>query len=156
MHYVMSDHHYPPHKQRLRFWLRLLKLSRRIETGLRERLKAEFGTTLPRFDVMAALDRHKQGLKMSELSSVLKVSNGNVTGIVDRLESEGSLVRVPVAGDRRALLVRLTRKGRGEFARMASAHEDWVNSLLAELTPDEAAEMIAAFDRLADATGDAQ
>ena len=74
-----------PAKQRLRVWLRLLKLSRGMENTLRERMRAEFGTTLTRFHVMAALDRHLQGLKMSELSSVLKVSNGNVTGIVDRL-----------------------------------------------------------------------
>ena len=93
-------------KTRLRLWLRILSVSRLIEAELRERLRSEFDTTLPRFDVLAALQRARKGLKMSELSSVLRVSNGNVTGIVDRLVADGLVVRVPVAGDRRAMTVR--------------------------------------------------
>jgi DNA-binding MarR family transcriptional regulator len=144
----------PASKQRLRFWLRVLKLQRQMETVVRERLRVEFGTTLPRFDVMAALDHSKHGLRMSELSSFLKVSNGNVTGIVDRLVQEGSIVRVPVKGDRRAMLVRLTRKGEQEFAHMAGIHEGWVNELLAELAPGEAELMIGELDRLAGHIGE--
>ncbi len=145
-----------PQKQRLRFWRRLLKLSRGVESQLRNRFRAEFGITLPRFDVMAALDRHKKGLKMSELSSVLKVSNGNVTGFVDRLVSDGCIIRAPVAGDRRAWQVQLTRKGRDEFTAMAAMHESWVGAILQELGPEEADEIIAVLDRLGRATGDAQ
>ncbi len=110
-------------KSRLRLWLRILKASRLIETELREKLRVEFASTLPRFDVMAALSRDPQGMKMSALSGVLRVSNGNVTGIIDRLESDGLVVREKVAGDRRALRARLTDKGRREFARQAEAHE---------------------------------
>ena len=143
-----------PAKQRLRVWLRLLKLSRGMENRLREKLRTEFGTTLPRFDVMAALDRHQQGLKMSELSSVLKVSNGNITGIVDRLVDDGSIVRVPVAGDRRAWQVQLTRKGREAFAVMAAAHESWVSAMLDELGPRDADDLIGLLDRLNQTTGE--
>ena len=117
-------------KARLRVWLRVLKVSRLIERELRERLRVEFDTTLPRFDVMAALHRAEKGLNMSELSGVLRVSNGNVTGIVDRLVADGLIVRVPVEGDRRAMIVRLTAKGRAHFAELAKGHEDWVNELL--------------------------
>ncbi|MEJ6393109.1 MarR family transcriptional regulator [Gymnodinialimonas sp. 2305UL16-5] len=117
-------------KERLRLWLRFLKASRSIENSLRENLKAEFNTTLPRFDVLAALSRYSDGLKMSQISGVLKVSNGNVTGIVDRLADEGLLVRVPVPGDRRASLVRLTQRGQEEFARQAAAHEAWISEML--------------------------
>jgi DNA-binding MarR family transcriptional regulator len=106
-------------KTRLRLWLRLLKVSRGIEGKLRENLRAEFDSTLPRFDVLAALFRYPKGMKMSELSGVLKVSNGNVTGIVDRLVQDGSIIRSPVPGDRRALLVRLTKRGKEEFNRQA-------------------------------------
>lgn len=144
----------PASKQRLRFWLRLLKLQRHIEAVLRERLRAEFETTLPRFDVMAALYHHERGLRMSALSSYLKVSNGNVTGIVDRLVQDGSIIRVPVKGDRRAMVVRLTTKGRDEFNHMAGVHEGWVNELLAELSPDEADAMMAAMDRLNQSLGE--
>ena len=81
-------------KQRLRLWLRLLKTSRDVEGNIRERLRTRYDTTLPRFDVLAALYRNGKGLKMSELSGALRVSNGNVTGIVDRLVTDGAVVRV--------------------------------------------------------------
>lgn len=136
----------PPAKDRLRLWLRLLKVSRMVEAHLRERLRAEFDTTLPRFDMMAALSRHEKGLKMSALSGVLRVSNGNVTGLVDRLTSEGLAERLPVPGDRRAYVVRLTPRGRAEFAQQAAAHERWIDDLMAGLPADEVRAM---SDRLA-------
>lgn len=125
-------------KERLRLWLRILKASRSIEATLRERLRERFATTLPRFDVMAALSRFEDGLKMSQLSGVLRVSNGNVTGIVDRLVDDGLVIRVPVPGDRRASLVRLTRRGQEEFARQAIAHEIWLDDLLSEFSAEDA------------------
>lgn len=136
-------------KQRLRLWLRLLAVTRKIEAELRDRLRTEFDSTLPRFDVMAALSRHEQGLRMSALSGVLRVSNGNVTGIVDRLAEDGLVVRVPVAGDRRAMLVRLTAKGAEVFARQAAEHEMWIDNMLAELSPDEARSYAARLRTLA-------
>jgi len=120
-------------KARLRLWLRILGVSRMIEGELRERLRGA-ETTLPRFDVMAALHRAPDGLKMSELSSVLRVSNGNVTGIVDRLEAEALAVRLPVEGDRRAMLVKLTPQGSADFTRLAVLHEAWVDELLDAVT----------------------
>ena len=128
-------------KERLRLWLRLLKTTRSIETKLRENFRDEFGTTLPRFDVMAALSRYEDGLKMSEISGVLRVSNGNITGIVDRLSDDGQLVRVSVPGDRRASRVRLTQKGLQEFDRQAKAHEGWIAEALGEFTAEEAREI---------------
>jgi DNA-binding MarR family transcriptional regulator len=130
-------------KARLRVWLRILKVSRIIERELRERLRVEFDTTLPRFDVMAALYRAEKGLNMSELSGVLRVSNGNVTGIVDRLVADGLIVRVPVEGDRRAMIVRLTKKGRTHFSELAEAHEGWVNELLRSVDAPEAEKLVA-------------
>jgi DNA-binding MarR family transcriptional regulator len=130
-------------KARLRVWLRILKVSRLIERELRERLRVEFDTTLPRFDVMAALHRAEKGLNMSELSGVLRVSNGNVTGIVDRLVADGLIVRAPVEGDRRAMIVRLTAKGRAHFSELAKGHEDWVNELLESVDADVAETLIA-------------
>ena len=125
-------------KARLRLWLRFLKATRAIEAELREKLRAEFDTTLPRFDVMAALSRHPEGLKMSQLSGVLRVSNGNVTGIVDRLAEDALLERVAVPGDRRASRVRLTEAGRAEFTAQAAAHERWISDMLDDFGADEA------------------
>lgn len=133
-------------KQRLRMWLRMLKSTRRVESALRDRLRRDFSSTLPRFDVLAALDRFEDGLKMSALSGVLRVSNGNVTGIVDRLAEEGLVVRVQVPGDRRASLVRLTQKGKEVFAKQALAHETWINELLEDFTPEEARMFSDRFD----------
>jgi DNA-binding MarR family transcriptional regulator len=130
-------------KARLRLWLRVLKVSRIIEMELRERLRLEFDTTLPRFDVLAALYRAEPGLRMSELSGVLRVSNGNVTGIVDRLVADGLIVRVPVEGDRRAMTVRLTGKGRDYFAGLARVHEGWVSDLLGWVDEDAAEALTA-------------
>ena len=129
----------PASKERLRLWLRILSAQRVIENEVRERLRVEHDTTLPRFDVMAALYRNEEGLKMSELSGELRVSNGNVTGIVDRLVNDGLIVRAPVLGDRRAMLVRLTDEGRNTFAGMAEAHEGWIDDLLVAANADEAA-----------------
>ncbi len=130
-------------RARLRLWLRLLKTTRRIEAELRENLRREFSTTLPRFDVLAALNRFGDGLKMSELSGVLKVSNGNVTGIIDWLAANGLVERVPVPGDRRASMVRLTARGQEEFARQAAAHGRWVDRLLAGFDSAEAEALAA-------------
>ena len=131
----------PASKERLRLWLRLLRINRHMEAELRERLRINFNTTLPRFDVMSALHRNPKGLRMSELSSMLMVSNGNVTGIVERLAEDGFLTRQTVPGDRRAAQVKLTRKGLAEFTRQAAAHEVWVNELLGGLDRSEATEV---------------
>lgn len=137
-------------KDRLRLWLRLLGVSRAIEATLRERLRQDFETTLPRFDVMAALDRHPEGLKMSQLSAKLRVSNGNVTGLVDRLVEEGHAERRAVEGDRRAFSVALTAEGRARFAEYAAAHEGWVDEMLDSFAPAEAARIGTRLKTLSD------
>jgi len=125
-------------RARLRLWLRMLRTTRAIERELRERLAAAFDTTLPRFDVMAALDRAPEGMMMSELSRFLLVSNGNVTGIVERLVADGLVIRSARDGDRRAAIVRLSETGRTAFAAMAAAHARWIEDLLGPIAPDEA------------------
>lgn len=131
----------PASKDHLRLWLRVLKINRLVEAELRERLRLSFGTTLPRFDVMSALYRNRDGMKMSELSRMLMVSNGNVTGIVDRLTEDGLMLREAVPGDRRAARVRLTDSGVAEFEHQAAAHEDWVSELLGGLDPEATRQM---------------
>lgn len=133
-------------RQRLRLWLKLLKASKLVEATIREKLREEFDTTLPRFDVLAALYRFDEGLKMSELSAALRVSNGNVTGIVERLALDGLVLRVPVEGDKRATLVRLSKKGRDRFAVLADAHAGWVGAILEDLPPSDCERMIAILD----------
>src|ERR1044071_1939772 len=118
----------------LRIWLRLLTCTQLIERRVRSRLREEFATTLPRFDLMAQLDRYRDGLKMNELSRLLMVTGGNVTAIVDQLEKEGLVERLDEPADRRAFRIRLTRAGEKSFTEMARAHEQWVVELLAGLT----------------------
>ncbi|MCI5095015.1 MAG: MarR family transcriptional regulator [Rhodobacteraceae bacterium] len=138
----------PISKNRLRLWLKLLKASRTIEDELRRHLRNECGSTLPRFDVMSALHRAPQGLKMSEISKLLHVSNGNITGIVDKLGEDGLVVRVPVPGDRRAQLVRLTQRGLEVFETHAKAHESWVDDMLSGLDALDLDELNIRLDRL--------
>lgn len=116
----------------------MLRATRRIEGVIRERFAAEFDTTLPRFDVMAALHRSPQGMMMSELSRFLLVSNGNVTGIVGRLAADGLVVRALRDGDRRAAVVRLTKVGEARFLQMAAAHRRWIDELMAGVDEAEA------------------
>ena len=107
--------------QALRLWLRLLSCTVRIENKIRLRLRREFNTTLPRFDLMAQLERSAGGLRMNELSRQLMVSGGNVTGITDQLEREGLVVRTPCPGDRRAFTVKLTADRAEAFSRNGRA-----------------------------------
>ena len=123
---VIDEHH-----QALKLWLRWLSCSTRVQDVVRRRLAAEFGTTLPRFDLLAQLERHPDGLTMRALSQRLMVTGGNVTGITDQLEREGYVVRAPHPSDRRAYAVQLTPAGRRQFRRMAAAHERWVVELFA-------------------------
>lgn len=129
-------------KQRLRLWLRLLRATRFLEGELRERLRITYGVTLPRFDVLAALFRFEAGMTMTELSRLLMVSNGNVTGIVERLVKDGQVVRLPDQKDRRATLVRLTARGRDFFEEMARSHEGWVDELLSPVSPVDTNKLI--------------
>jgi DNA-binding MarR family transcriptional regulator len=126
----------------LRIWLRLLTCTQLIERRVRSALREQFATTLPRFDLMAQLERHTDGLKMGELSRLLMVTGGNVTAIVDQLEKEGMVERLDEPDDRRAFRIRLTRAGEKTFADMARAHEDWVVELLYGLTKREQDELL--------------
>jgi DNA-binding MarR family transcriptional regulator len=135
-------------KTRLRSWLKILKTSNFIEKKIRERLREDHNTTLPRFDVMSALYRSNKGLKMTEISGALKVSNGNITGIIDRLVQDGHVLRVQVEGDRRTNLVGLTNKGKTQFEEYANAHESWVNIILEKLSEQEAQKLINLLDTI--------
>jgi len=131
----MSDD--PMSKRRLRLWLRLLSVTRITEAELREFLRVDHGSTLPRFDVMAALRRADDALTMSELSRRLLVSNGNTTTVVDRLELDGLVTRTPSATDRRVVHVALTGAGRRHFDELAAQHEDRLDSLFGGVSAAE-------------------
>lgn len=137
-------------KARLRLWLTMLRATRHIEYALRDRLKTEFDTTLPRFDVMAVLFRSDEGMTMTQLSDHLVVSNGNVTGIVDRLEQEGFVERITDENDRRTTLVTMTEEGRIDFSYMAIAHQEWINELLDAVDPTVADLLTDKFTPLRD------
>lgn len=120
-------------KLEIRLWLRLLTCSNLIEQQVRNGLREDFATTLPRFDILAQLDRSPDGLSMGELSSLLMVSNGNVTGLIDRLANEGLVERQSVPGDRRTIRVKLTAAGKEQFDQMTPAHERWIDGMLGSL-----------------------
>lgn len=126
----------PLSKRRLKMWIRLLRLTRIVEADLRDFLRREHDTTLPRFDVMAALYRRREPLTMSELSRLLLVSNGNATAVVDRLEKDGLARRTPSAVDRRTVHVALTDEGARIFEGMAREHELRIDALFDGLTGD--------------------
>ncbi len=132
----------------LRLWLRLRACSNQIETEIRQRLRARFGITLSRFDYLAQLYRHPDGLRMNALSRYLMVTGGNVTGLTDELEKEGLVRRVPAPGDRRAVLLELTPRGRASFGAMAGVHEAWLIDLFGGLGAAERQTLHALLGRL--------
>ena len=127
--------------QALRLWLRLLACTNLIEGQVRSRLRRDFDTTLPRFDLMAQLERVLQGMKMGELSKRMMVTGGNVTGITDQLVAEGLVVREDNPKDRRAYIVKLTPEGRRAFKKMAEAHAKWIVELFAGISDKERAQL---------------
>jgi DNA-binding MarR family transcriptional regulator len=127
------------HPDALRLWLRLLTCTQLVEKQVRSQLRERFDTTLPRFDLMAQLERAPEGLKMNEVSRRMMVTGGNVTGITDQLAAEGLVDRVDVAGDRRAYRVCLTAKGRKLFNEMARQHEQWIVDAFSSLSDKDVA-----------------
>ena len=125
------------HKDELRLWLRLFACKEVIEGEVRRRLRDTFDVTLPRFDLMSQLYRAPKPMTLGELSQRMMVSNGNVTGLVDRLVEQGLLSRRPSPRDRRAQLVSLTAEGRRFFRAMARANGDWIADMLADVSSDE-------------------
>lgn len=129
-------------------WIRMFRTTKVVEARLRDFLRTEHDTTLPRFDVLAALYRAEEGLKMSALSKQLLVSNGNVTGIVDRLVSDGLVKRVIIENDRRSTRVCLTPQGRKIFSGMADQHAKLINDLFSEVNDKDLNAMADIFGRL--------
>ena len=129
----MSDRD-PLSKRRLKMWIRLLRVTRMAESDLREFLRVNHDTTLPRFDVMAALYRRREGVTMSELSRLLLVSNGNATTVVDRLEKDGLVRRTPSETDRRTVHVALTPEGLAQFEGLAAGHESELGRVFADVS----------------------
>ncbi|MTW10682.1 MarR family transcriptional regulator [Pseudoduganella eburnea] len=140
---LTNDHH-----QSLKLWLRMLSCTTKIEAEIRSRLRTEFGITLPRFDLMAQLERHPEGLRMGELSKRMMVTGGNVTGITDQLEQENLVVRVPDPKDGRAFSVKLTPAGRKAFTQMAEVHESWVAELLQDISQDDKGQLIELLSQM--------
>jgi DNA-binding MarR family transcriptional regulator len=130
------------HGDELRLWLRLLTCTTLIEGTVRSRLREKFDVTLPRFDLMAQLDRAPDGMTLSDVSKRMMVSNGNVTGLVERLVESGHLDRRTSESDRRVQVIRLTKLGRAEFRRMATEHETWIAEIFSDLTPKDVRELM--------------
>jgi DNA-binding MarR family transcriptional regulator len=138
----------PAARQRdLRLWLRLLTCTTLIETEIRRRLRREFAVTLPRFDLMAQLEKAGDGMTLGEVSRRMMVSNGNVTGLVEALVAQGLVERAADPSDRRATLIRLSAEGRRDFGRMARAHQAWIAEIFAGLAASETDALMALLSR---------
>src|SRR5438128_1325168 len=130
------------HGDELRLWLRLLTCTTLIEGEVRSRLRERFDVTLPRFDLMAQLDKVPEGMTLSDVSKRMMVSNGNVTGLVERLVESGHVDRRTSESDRRVQVIRLTKTGRAEFRKMAAEHETWIADMFSDLGPKDVRELM--------------
>ncbi len=136
------------HKDELRLWLRLLTCTTMTETLIRGQLRERFGVTLPRFDLLAQLARSERGMTLGDLSRRMMVTNGNVTGLVERLVADGLVARTPRPTDRRTVTVCLTEAGRRAFAAMAAEHEGWVADAFAGVTAEDVVGLMALLGRV--------
>ena len=141
------------HTDEVRLWLRLLTCTTLIESEIRKRLADEFGTTLPRFDLFAQLERVPAGITLGDLSRRMMVTNGNVTGLVERLVESGHVERASPPNDRRVQIVKLTPKGRASYARMAKAHENWIVEIFARISEKDIKELLRRLKKLKDGVG---
>ena len=139
------------HRDELRLWLRLLTCTHLIESAVRSRLRARFGVTLPRFDLMAQLEKSPEGLTLGDLSRRMMVSNGNITGLVERLVESGHIERLPNPADRRVAYVRLTEAGHLAFAEMAAEHAGWIGELYAGVPAERQAALLRLLGELKEA-----
>src|SRR5882724_8239451 len=130
------------HAEELRLWLRLLTCATLIEGEVRGRLRERFDVTLPRFDLMAQLDRAPDGMTLSDVSKRMMVSNGNVTGLVERLVESGHIDRRTSPADRRVPVIRLTKLGRAVFRKMAAEHESWIAGFFADLSEKDLRDLL--------------
>jgi len=130
------------HGEELRLWLRLLTCTTLIEGEVRRRLRERFGVTMPRFDLMAQLDKVPGGMTLSDVSKRMMVSNGNVTGLVERLMESGHIDRRTSETDRRVQVIRLTRLGRADFRRMAAEHKAWIADIFADLADKDVRDLM--------------
>jgi DNA-binding MarR family transcriptional regulator len=136
------------HKLELRLWLRLLSCANMISAEIRRNLRKNFEVTLPQFDLLAQLQREPNGLRLGELSRRLMVTNGNVTGLVDKLAAEGFVIRENVPGDRRVQVVRMTKAGASLFSVMAEAHGGWLARLTKDIPHDAMEALMGDLNRL--------
>ena len=129
--------HIPREKEGLRLWLRIVSCTQMVEQEIRTMLREKYDTTLPRFELMAALDRVPDGLTMGELSGWLMVTKGNVTGIAERLSEDGYIKRTPTPTDRRSFCVTLTPKGKKHFKEIENAYEQLLDRLFSDVSLDD-------------------
>jgi len=135
-------------KQTLRLWLKMLNCTNIIEKKIQNQLRSDFETTLPRFDILSALDRSKTPLSMSQLSKDLLVSNGNVTGVVNRLIQDGYISRSTPQQDRRTYFISITEAGSHEFKKMANAHAEWLEGMFCGLDNEETISILGFLQKL--------
>lgn len=138
----------PDSCEHLRTWLRFLSCGRLIESEIRSRLRRDFNTTLPRFELLALLEKHPTGIKMSDISRHLMVTNGNITGITDQLVKDELIQRFKLPQDRRTSLLKLTAKGRVQLAEINAAHNEWVCTLFGQLSASTITHMLGSLNEL--------
>ena len=129
--------HIPREKEGLRLWLRIVSCTQMVEQEVRSMLRDKYDSTLPRFELLSALDRVPDGLSMGELSGWLMVTKGNVTGIAERLSEDGFIKRNPTPTDRRSFCVTLTPKGKKIYKEMEEDYESLLDKLFTDVSLDD-------------------
>lgn len=126
----------------VRVWFRLLRLESRMNVAVAERLR-EIGLSVPQCDVLTTLTE-AEGVSQQELAKRLYVTKGNISGLLDRLETAGLVERRSTAADRRQYEIYLTTAGREAAEKAIAIQHDFIGATLGRLSGED----LGALERL--------
>ena len=125
-----------PDTDGIRLCFQTLSLAARIDRDCAARL-APHGLSEGRFVLLFLLEAAPDGLAPNALAERAGVTRATVTGLLDGLEHEGLIGRHAEPGDRRALRIGLTPKGRQVAAAVFDAHGRWIAQVFGNLSRAE-------------------
>ena len=124
-------------------WLRLLRVSQKVERALAGQLKL-WGLNNAQFDVLAHVGA-AEGITQQELADSLLVTKGNIAQLLDRMQKRGLIERRPEGRINRLFL---TDEGRRAFAEVVPTHEALIDEQLSVLSEEEQRQLFELLRKL--------
>ena len=105
-------------------------------------LRDEVGISVTEYDVLLHLSEMPAPVRMHELADAVVISKSGLTRVVDRMESDGLLARLPIARDRRSTAIELTHRGRSVFQEARKVHRRGIQRYFIDHLSEDDAKVI--------------